>query len=251
MTGLIPLLKKEIKEQFRTYRLLIVGGIFLFFGITTPILLKFLPELVKLAGEQIPVEIPPPTAIQSLVEYAGTIGQLGVLVTVLIAMGSIANELRYGTAVMVLSKPVTRAAFVSAKFIAMSLTFLVSLIAASLFCFFYTVWIIGPADAQAFLGLNLLLGLFMLFCLAVTLLFSSLFRSSLAAGGLALALLIAQAGISVVPAIGKYMPGKLLSWGTALLTGSGESSWWALAVTVVVIGLCLYSAQRLLKNRDL
>ncbi len=152
---------------------------------------------------------------------------------------------------MTLSKPVSRGAFVSAKLIAMSLTFLVSLTVASLFCFAYTVWLIEDASIWAFVGLNLLLGLFLVFCLAVTLLFSSFFKSSLAAGGLSIAVLIGQAGLSAVPLFGNYMPGKLLGWGTNLLTGRGDSYWWELTITIVAIWLCLYLSQRLLKNRDL
>lgn len=252
MKGFSPLLKKEIREQIRTYKLVIVGSVFLLFGISTPLMLKYLPEILKLAGdEQMVIQIPPPTAIQSLAEYAGTIGQIGVLVTVLIAMGCVANELRSGTAVMTLSKPVSSSAFLSAKLIAMSLTFLVSMVAASLFCFGYTVWLIEGTPMLPFVGLNLLLGLFLVFCLAVTLFFSSLFKNSLAAGGIAIAVLIGQGVLSAVPIIGKYMPGKLLSWGTNLLSGTGENYWWAPAITVVVIVLCVYFSQRFLRNRDL
>ena len=63
MKGLIPLLKKEIKQQLRTHRLLIVGGVFLCFGLMAPLLQYFMPEILKMAGEQIVVEIPPPTAL--------------------------------------------------------------------------------------------------------------------------------------------------------------------------------------------
>ncbi len=251
MKGLGPLLKKEIKEQLRTYRLVIVGGVFLFFGISTPLLLKYLPDILKLAGEQVPIELPQFTAADSLLEYAGTVGQIGVLIAVLLAMGAIANERRHGTAVITLSKPVSHAAFVTAKLIAVSLTFLVSLTVASLFCFGYTVWLIGSASAGAFAILNLLLGLFLVFCLSLTLFFSSLFKSSLAAGGISIALLISQGVLSAVPVVGDYLPGKLLGWGNSLLTGGSDSYWWALAITVVLIGLCLYLSQRRLKNRDL
>jgi ABC-2 type transport system permease protein len=251
MRGMRPLLKKEILEQLRTYRLLIVGGIFLFFGLSTPILLKYLPEIIKLAGEQIPVEIPPPTAIQSLAEFAGTIGQIGVLVAVLVSMGVIANELKNGTAFMTLSKPVTHSAFVNAKFIAMSLTFIVSLILSALCCYAYTVWIIGPASFLPFIAQTLLLGLFLLFCLAVTVLFSSFFKSSLAAGGLAIAVIIGQQVISSIPYIGNYFPGKILSWGNNLLNGSEVGYTWALIITIVLICLCLYLAQRALKYKEM
>jgi ABC-2 type transport system permease protein len=250
VNGLAPLLKKEIREQLRTYRLVVVAGVFLFFGVSTPLLLKYLPEFIKLAGEQMQINIPPPTAAQSLVEYAGSMGQIGVLVAVLVAMGSVANELQRGTAVMTLSKPVTRAAFVAAKFAAMSLTFVVSLAAASALCLAYTAWLIGSADAVSFLGLNLLLALFLMFCLAVTLLFSSLFKSSLAAGGTALGTLVGQAVLTVLPWVGDYMPGRLLSWGNGLFA-RGHSYWGSLVATVVLTGLCLYFAQRALKNKEM
>jgi ABC-2 type transport system permease protein len=252
MTGLMPLLRKELLEQLRTYKLVIVGGIFLLFGITTPLMLKYLPQILDLVGSGgLEIAIPPPTAIQSLAEYAGTIGQIGVLIAVLVAMGTVANELRHGTAVMTLSKPVSRAAFVNAKLIAMSLTFLVSLIAASLFCYAYTFWLIGRADFLAFTALNLLLGLFLIFCLAVTLLFSSLFKNSLAAGGVAIAFLIAQGALSAIPTIGDFFPGKLLTWGNLLLTGEYGSYWWALGITIVIIIGGTYLAGRWLRNRDL
>ena len=252
MKGLGPLLKKELKEQFRTYRWLIVGGIFLLFGITTPLMLKYLPEILKFAGDQLTIiDIPTPTAVQSLSEYTGTIGQIGVLVAVLVAMGSIANELRHGTALITLSKPVSRLAFVTAKLIAVSLTFIGSMVLASVFCYAYTVWLIESSDVMSFVGQNLLLGLFLIFCLAVTLLFSSLFKSSLAAGGISLAIIVAQAGLTALPRFGDYMPGSLLNWGIELLKGNGESYWWALVITVVVIIFCVYFAQRTLQHKDL
>lgn len=252
MKGLLPLLRKEITEQLRTYKLLIIGGIFLLFGITTPLTLKYLPQLLEFAGTSgMEIVVPPPTAVESLVEYAGTIGQIGVLLAVLMAMGSIANERRHGTAVITLSKPVSRAAFVNAKLIANSLTFLVSLVVASLVCYVYTVLLIEDANLMAFIGQNLILALFLIFCLAVAILFSSLFKSSLAAGGLALTALIAQAGLSAIPRIGDFFPGKLLNWGNVLLAGGDTTYWAALIITVALIVLCPLLAQYFLSKRDI
>ncbi len=251
MSGFVALLKKELREQVRTYRLVIVAGVFLFFGITTPLMLKYLPDIIRLAGQSIPIDIPPPTAAQSLLEYSGTMGQIGVLVAVLVAMGSVANERNRGTAVMTLSKPVTRGAFVAAKWTASSLVFVGSLAAASLVCLGYTVWLIGPAGAAGFTGQNLLTAVFLLFSLAVTVYFSSLFRSSLAAGGVAIAIIIGQGALSVVPVAGDFLPGKLLTWGNNLVNGSGPAYPWALLVALVGTAACLYGAQRALKTGDL
>lgn len=252
MNGFIPLVKKEIKEQLRTYKVLIVGGIFLLFGITTPLLLKYMPELLEFAGsEGMEIIIPPPTAAQSLTEYAGTVGQIGVLIAVLMAMGSIANELRNGTAIITLSKPVSRASFVIAKLVAVSLTFIVSLIVASSVCYVYTVLLIENSYLTGFIFQNVLLIVFFIFCIALTLVFSSLFTSSLAAGGLAIAVIISQAGLSAIPGIGEYFPGKLLSWGNQLIARQDATNWWALIITVIVIILSVYFSQKILNKKDL
>ena len=71
------------------------------------------------------------------------------------AMGGIANELKSGTAVMTLSKPVSRSAFVISKLLAVSITFLISMTAASLVCLGYTIWLIQGTAVWPFVGLNL------------------------------------------------------------------------------------------------
>ena len=166
-------------------------------------------------------------------------------------MGIVANELRHGTAVMTLSKPVSRAAFVSAKLTAISLTFLLALTVAAFFCFFYTNLLIEDANATAFFQSNLLLGLFLVFCLAITVLFSCLFKSSLAAGGIAIAVIISQMVISGVPVVGDYLPVKLLEWSTNIISGIGQSYWWAVGVTAILTILAIYLGQNNLKRREI
>jgi ABC-2 type transport system permease protein len=128
---------------------------------------------------------------------------------------------------------------------------LVSLAAASAFCYAYTVWLIEDASLAAFAGANLLLALFLIFCLAVTVWFSSLFKTSLAAGGLALGVIIVQGALSAVPVVGDFMPGTLLGWSTDLLNGGGEPAWWALGVTIAAVPLCAWAARRRLSVNDL
>jgi ABC-2 type transport system permease protein len=250
MTGWWPLFKKEILEQIRTYRFLIVGGVLLFFALTTPLTLKYLPEIIKMAGESMQISVPPPTAVQSLTEFASTALQLGVLLLVLVGMGSIANEYKNGTALLTLSKPVTRAAFVTAKMAALSLNLVVGLLISSLVCFAYSVWLIGSADLGAFMLQSLLLALFLVFCLSLTLLFSSLFKNSLAAGGLAMAVIILQALLSGLPGLGEYLPGKLPGWGLGILNGVTAPRWAALGITLGFSGLCLYLAQMILQKKE-
>lgn len=251
MNGFGVLLKKELKEQFRTYKLLIVAAVFLLFGLGTPLLIKYTPQLIEMAGEDLVIQMPPPSAAMAIAEYTSTIGQVGVLVAVLVAMGAVARERSRGTAAMVLSKPVSMGAFLIAKLTAMSVTFIGALILGSVACYTYTVLLIESADISAFLALNLLIALFLVVCLAVTLFFSSIFRNQLAAGGIALAIIIMQALLTQIPVFGDYLPARMIVWGTDLVENQAPTAWGAVGVSVVLIIACLYFSRLILQRREL
>ena len=251
MSGFGVLLKKELKEQLRTYRLLIAAAIFLLFGLGTPLLIKYTPQLIEMSAEDLVIQMPPPSAAMAIAEYASTIGQVGVLVAVLVAMGTVARERSRGTAAMVLSKSVSTGAFITAKLTAMSATFIGALILGSVACYTYTVLLIEPADISTFLALNLLVALFLVVCLAVTLFFSSLFRNQLAAGGMALAVIIVQALLISIPGFGDYLPARMIVWGTDLVGDAAPTAWGAVGVSVALIIACLYFSRLILQRREL
>jgi ABC-2 type transport system permease protein len=253
MRGFIALLKKEIKEQLRTNRVIIVAGVFLFFGLSTPLLVKYTPELIKMAGEELGgFEMPPPTALQAMAEYTSNNMLFGILIAILIAMGAIAKERESGTAALVLSKPVGYPAFVLAKFKALSLTTLIAVALGGVACWGYTYLLFDGAPALGFLYQNILLLLYLMLAIAVTLLFSSIFKSQLAAGALGLVTIIVLSMVSALPWVGKYLPGELVSWGNHLLAGEpGGAAWGAVAVTVVLIAGSLYLAWTALRKKEI
>jgi len=253
MSGFWVLLRKEFREQFKTSKVIIVAAVFLFFGLGTPLLTKYTPELIKAVGTGgITIEMPTPTSSDSLTEYTSTMSQFGVLMAVLVAMGAIAKEVETGTAAMVLSKPVRRLAFILAKLKAEGFTFLVALILGGLACWGYTMLLFGDANALGFLYQNLLLGLFFALCLGITLFFSSLMKNQLAAGGLALALIIFLSAISGLPWVGRYLPGQLINWGNRLvLKVPGTSEWGAVVVTALLVGLSVYFTWLSLRKKEL
>src|ERR1700730_10992137 len=113
-----PMLKKELYELFRTYRLLIAVIVLLLLGISAPLITKLTPDLLKSIGGGIQITLPPQTATDALNSYLKNMTQLPSLVLILLAMGCIADERGRGTAVTVLTKPVPRSVFVVAKFLA-------------------------------------------------------------------------------------------------------------------------------------
>lgn len=240
----LAVLRKELVEQWRTRRLVVMAVVFLFFGFLSPLGAKLLPDLLEGLGDTggMMIEIPPPTAQDALLQYVKNMSQFGVLLAVLLAMGAVAREKERGTAAMVLSKPVSRADFLLGKFVALTLVFGLCLALAGLACYYYTVVLFEGTGEARFVEMNLLLGLFIEFYLAVTLLGSTVARSQVVAGGLGLGAVFVVAILGVLPRFGDYMPTALLDWARALMAGTGEPAWGAVVVSLGVIVVCLGAA---------
>src|SRR5207344_2457824 len=94
MTGTRILARKELLESWRTLRLPIVGGLFLLVGLTSPLLAKFLPEIIKAAaGDQLPaIPIPTPVAADAVDQLWKNLAQFGAFAAIVLAMGSVATS---------------------------------------------------------------------------------------------------------------------------------------------------------------
>jgi ABC-2 type transport system permease protein len=242
------LFKKEFKGQLRTYRLLIVVAVFLVFGLGTPLLLKYLHELIPAEEATI---LPEFTAIDAVKGYLDTLGQVGLITTILVAMGMVSRERETGTAAMTLSKPIGCGYFIAAKLAALALTFGLGIAVGAVGCYFYTVVLFEDPGGLNFLLASLIGGLYLLFCLAVTLMYSSFFKSQLAAGGLALVTLVALVGSAGLPVMKDYSPGALPAWSQSVASGSSENPWGVLIVSVVLIILTTIMGWQALKKKEL
>lgn len=246
-------LRKELMEQWRSYRLLIVGAVLIVFGMTSPLLAKLTPELVKLVpeGESLAALIPAPTAADAVAQYAKNMNQFGIVLALLVTMGAVAQEKDKGTAAMMLVKPMPRSVFLVAKFAALSLTFAVSIALAAIGSYTYTLILFGALSASAWLALNSLLLIYVLVFVALTLLCSTLMRSTVAAGGLAFGILIVLSILSALPSIGEVLPGQLTVWGTGLALGADIAAWPALGMSLALIVISLVAAWLAFERQEL
>ena len=220
MIGLGPMLRKELLEQWRTRRMLVVAVVFTALGIGSPLLARYTPELVKaLAGDQFQIVVPPPTAAEAVSQFLKNLGQAGVLTAILLAMGSVAVEKERGTAALLLTKPVSRGAFLLAKLLAIAATLLVGVVLAAVAGYYYTLILFEALPA---LGWGAMAGLLLLGLVAyasLTFLGSVLSRSSLAAAAIGIGAMIVLAILSALPSLGPFTPGGLNGPGAALAVG--------------------------------
>jgi ABC-2 type transport system permease protein len=220
MTGFGVMLRKELLEQLRTWRLLIVAVVFAVFGIGSPIVARYTPEIVKaLAGNQFSGIIPTPTMADAVSQFQKNLGQTGVLAAILLAMGSVAVEKERGTAALLLTKPLSRAAFLCAKLVAISGTLLVSTAAAGIGAYVYTAVLFSAPPLGGFAAMSALLFLSLLAYASLTFVGSVLSRSSLVAAGIGIGAMVFLISISALPAIGTWTPGHLAVAGMAMALG--------------------------------
>lgn len=220
MIGLGTMLRKELLEQWRTRRMLVVAVVFTAIGIGSPLLARYTPELVKaLAGEQFQIVMPPPTARDAIDQFLKNVGQAGVLTAILLAMGSVAIEKERGTAALLLTKPLSRGAFLLAKLLAIGATLLVGLLLASIGGYAYTAILFESLPVAGWSAMAGLLLLGLLGYASLTFVGSALSRSSLAAAAIGIGAMIVLAVVSALPGIGPFTPGGLNEPGMALALG--------------------------------
>lgn len=251
MSGFTVLLKKELRDHVRTYKLLITVVFFLLLGLGTPLLLHYLPSLLQTTGDSTPIPIPDFTAADVVGEYFESITQIGIVVVILVAMGAVARERERGTAAMTLSKPVGRGTFVTSKLAALAVTFATGLVGGAVACGSYTAILFGELNVSSFIAANLLVGLFFLVCLAAILLCSTFFKSQLAAGGLALVAIVGIWALSFIPQLELYAPMGVISWGQRMVAGPGPSAWGSVGINLGLVALCAVLSWQTLLRKEL
>jgi len=248
----IVALRKELLEQWRTRRQLVVAAVLMIFGLLSPLMARYLPEIIGALpeAEAFAGLIPPPTVNDAVAQYLENISQFGVILALLVSMGAVAQEKERGTAAMMLVKPLPRWAFLAAKFTALLITFAAGLALAGAGAYYYTYLLFEPMDVGRWLALNGLLLLFLMVYVSLTLLCSVIMRNPAAAGGLAFALLIVLAIPGVAPQIGRYLPGHLVTLAGSVMTVGGRY-WAAVYVSLGLVAASLAGAWLVFRRQEL
>lgn len=118
MNGFGAFLGKEVREIFRTWRIWVLPGMMLFFALTSPVIALLTPALVASvfqAEAGVAVQLPDPTALDAYRQFLKNLDQLFLLTLIIATAGVVSGERRSGTAVLVLTKPLSRRGFILAK----------------------------------------------------------------------------------------------------------------------------------------
>ena len=151
MNGFVVFAAKEVREILRTWRIWVLPGILLFFALTGPVLARYTPELVgALAGDQLKgLVMPTPTYLDAYAQWVKNLSQIALFALIIIYGSIISSERKSGTAVLVLTKPVSRTAFVVAKAAVHSAFLAILVVAGTLLTWGLTAAVFGQAPGSA------------------------------------------------------------------------------------------------------
>ena len=232
MTGFWPLLRKEMLELRRTWRALSIFAIFALVAVVVPVIARIVIWVRDIGL----------TPGADMMEGIGiTITVLGTFMAIILTMGALAQERASGTAAMTLSKPVTRGAFVAAKFVSMIVALGAALAGAWLVAFVaVTLLFEYPGFVAPVLGFAVIGG-YLLYIGSTAFFFSSMMKAHLGAGGMAFGAYVLMQPLNAIPHTYRYLPTNTVDYAASVLNGHANNTWPALliglAASVVLLGL--------------
>jgi ABC-2 type transport system permease protein len=196
--------------------------------------------------------MPDPDVELAIDEFVQNCTQFGVILSILVPMGAVVNEKGRRTVAIILSKPVARISFLSAKWVAYSAIFLGSALLAGLGGYYYLGVLFEWLSPVGFLALVGLMAVYLLMFVLISIFASTVAKSQLGAAGLSFGVLIILGILSVLPALSSYLPASMLQWGRDLALGQEVSgAWESLVVTVLVMAVACLGSWIVFRGQEL
>lgn len=243
MKPLIAFMKKEFTEQLRSGKLMILGLLFILFGIMNPAIAKLTPWIMEMLSDSLAesgmivtdVKI---SAMDSWVQFFKNI-PMGLIAFVLLESSIFTKEYSTGTLILSLTKGLSRYKVVVSK--AMMLTGLWSVCYWMCFgiTYGYNAYFWDNSVAQNLFFSVVCWWLFGVMVMALMVLFSTVSKANtgvlLGTGGV----VFVSYMIGLLPKCSKYLPTYLAN-GNSLIYGMEEAKAYAtaLVITLVVSVIC-------------
>ncbi len=256
MNGFSPFLKKEFFELYRRGRLLLFGILFVFFGILAPATAKLTPYLYKMMGSDlerqgITVGEITVTAEDSWTQFFGNLSTI-LIVFIIVFAGSVTKEFSNGTAIPLLTKGLSRAAFIMSKLAAAICIWTAGYLIGFGICYGYTAYYWDNSTVENLFSSAALWLLFSVFTICVMFLFSSFAQSSVQVMLGTGACVLVPYLISLADPLKKYLPTTLMS-GISFCNGTQSISACvpAMIITAVITVLSAALSAVLINKRKI
>ena len=236
MNSFFVFARKELEEQIKTFKGVAIAAVLLIFGMSSPLLAKLTPEIIKSVGVGITIKMPDPTYLDAYSQFFKNISQMAIIIIMLVYVGAVVAETTKGTATLMLTKRLSRTSFILSKFLSAAIVWTVSYAGSAVLCAIYTVYLFPKGSPSHLVLAFFCMWLFGIITLGIALFASAVFKNyTLAAiGGFVIWGLLLLS--SALPKIKDYMPAFLTTGNMQILSGSCPPG---TAIVPVIAGIVL------------
>src|SRR5699024_7095888 len=209
----MTLFQKELLENWRNKKWIWVPLVLIILSIMDPITSYYLPQIIDSVGgmpEGTVFDIPDYTPPDVVAMTLSQLNSLGVLVVVLISMGTISGERKSGVSELILVKPVSYKNYITSKWVSYVLLIWVSLLLGLCTAWYYINILFGTIDFLDILKVAFFYGLWFVFIITLSIFYNTWVKSF---GIVAFLTILSVILISFLPSIfgekATWLPSKL------------------------------------------
>jgi ABC-2 type transport system permease protein len=251
--GRMSLWRLEWLRLTRTPRALALAALFVVFGLAEPALTRYQSQILGHVGNGVRISFPPATPAQGVSSYASELSGIGLIVVVVIAAGAFGFDARHGLATFLRTRVASIWHLVTPRFAVWAAAAAIAYVLGTLAAWYETDLLIGPPAVGGMLAGMLCGAVYLAFAVAVTALAASVVRNTLAAVGIALAVLLLLPIAGTFHPAAAWLPTTLATAPGDLLTREHPLSYYlpTLAVAVAAGAAALAVAVRRLRAREI
>jgi ABC-2 type transport system permease protein len=233
----MTLWRLEWLRLVRTHRLLVLLGVYLFFGLTGPLTARYMEAiLTRLGTEGVEVRFPPPTPVDGIEQFVGNAAQIGLLVVVLVTASALAFDARREMAVFLRTRVDGVRRILVPAYVVNTAAACAALAVGSLAAWYETAVLLGGPPPVGMLAGIAYGALFLAFAAAVVALAAAVVKGVLATAGTTLVTLLGLGLAGNLAGVDRWLPTALLSAMTGLVDGESPARYLPAAVVAVVAG---------------
>lgn len=176
----MTLFKKELHENWHNKKWIWVPLVMILLAIMDPLSYYYLPQILDTVGgvpDGSVFEIPEIIPTDAIMMSIGQLKMFGVLIIILISMGTIAGEKSRGITEIILVKPIAYHHYITAKWAQYFILIIFSLFISLLTSWYYITILFGDLAFSILLMVALFYGIWYVFVLTVTFFYNTLFNS--------------------------------------------------------------------------
>ena len=238
----------------RTWRGIGLVALYLFFGLTGPVLARYLAEIVQRFGSgRAEIRFPDPVPVDGLLQYLSSSQQLGTIMVLAVAAGPLAVDASPDLATFLRTRVASPASIILRRYVVYAAASGAVFTLGTLAAWYQTVVLIGPLPAGAMIVGTLFGAAYYAYLVALLALAAGIVRGVVGAVLLTFVVVLLEPAVGLIGVLEPWLPAQLSMAVVSLVSEETTAAELLrpLAVAAMISALALWGAIRLSARREI